>query len=149
MPHGRYYSARRKMSEATWSSYWGKERSALRLWGNIGAKLDANVADCRKHISQLRCLIKQKDEWALNAWLHHDLTVLDDKTNTILQVTSIGIASLTFYLGSKNVHSSCSLWFTLASFVLLFFSLMFLLRIPYVHWSSTHDFAHHNDMFCE
>jgi hypothetical protein len=117
-------------------------------WTRVGEDLDADEAGCSRHVNMLRGLIKQKDQWELNWWMHHDLTVLDDKTASILQVNSIGIASLTLYLGGKTEHTQASTILTIVSFALMFIAIIRLLRIPYVYWSSTHQFQHPDEMFC-
>jgi hypothetical protein len=118
-------------------------------WRRIAQDLDHDDEGCYRHLQAIKAMIASERDWTLHTWLHHDLTVLDDKTSCILAVNSIAIAAITFYLGARSEHSVISNVLATLALLTLLCSLLSLLRIPFVFWSSTTDFESSDEMFCE
>ena len=116
------------------------------VWLDTCRGLDFDEDGIRANVAALQTLAEHEQGWRLHDWMHHDLTVLDDKTASLLTVNSIAIAVFAFYIQSEAAIHLLPRVLLALGFFLLVCSILPLLSITYVHWSTTAQIANLEQM---
>jgi hypothetical protein len=127
-----------------------KRRSLFRFfWPNAAVGLDLTEEEYHQYMTALRKLQNDASAWELNAWMHHDLTVLDDKTNSIVQVNAVAIAVMAIIIQSEPQMPRTPFVLLFGAMVLLIWSIIPLLGVMYVYWSSREQILNPDGMLVE
>jgi hypothetical protein len=116
----------------------------------ITAGLSRNDEERAAHLAAIRSAIDNRESWKMHDWLHQNLTILDDKTSSILALNSIALAILTFLYTTFDKNTPIALYigaFVAASIFL--WAIVPLARVSFVFWSTTQDFLDIEKMFAE
>ncbi len=110
--------------------------------------LPKTVEERNEHIEAIKGCLADDDAWRLHAWMHQNLTILDDKTNAILWMDAIALATLTTFYSTltRNSFAFVKIGF-ICAFLLLAWSLVPLGRVAFVYWSTTEEFRTPQEMF--
>ena len=93
------------------------------------------------HIRAMKSLLSDPDSRAVHSWLHENLTILDFKSQAILTMLSLGLATLTIFYASLGAHtSSVMLSAVFLQFALLAWAIVPLARVSFVYWNTTEEF---------
>jgi hypothetical protein len=112
--------------------------------------LHKTPAERREHIDAIAAFMRDQDLWELHAWLHQNLTILDDKANSAFQLSAIALALLTIFAAAIGQDEPIALRAALViPFLLLIWSIVRLSRLFFVYWSTTEEFAQPREMLSE
>ncbi len=85
--------------------------------------------------------LEDEDVWRVQAWLHHNLIVLDYKGASVLQFNAILFAAVVFLASqpaNENVFPRVALSFAVC---LILFVIWQVMRFNWVYWTSTAEFG--------
>lgn len=112
--------------------------------------LHKTPAERQEHLDAIAAFMRDRDHWELHAWLHQNLTILDDKANSAFQLSAIALALLTIFATTIGPDEPVALRAALVvPFLLLIWSIVQLSRIFFVYWSTTEEFARPHEMLSE
>ena len=106
---------------------------------NIYSELPDGDEEMRAHVDALRTMVNSAEHRELFTHLYDSLTILDDKASALLTFNSIIIAVLAVVASNLGAEELLSLSILGGGIALLALSTFILLRIIWVHWSTTDD----------
>lgn len=117
---------------------------------HVTTGLHSDREDREAHLLAISEVVKDDHVWALHSWLHQNLSILDDKANSILAVNSIGLAILTFLYSAFDVNTPAVMYVgSLACALIFLWAIVSLSRISFVYWTTTADFLQQTQMLQE
>ena len=96
--------------------------------------------------NNMSCCVDKTKDWELYKWIHDNLTIIDGKCASLLQIASIVLAVLTitfsFIIGAGEVGNFEIVIkiILLIPLFLLTYTILSLLKILYVYWDNPDDY---------
>jgi hypothetical protein len=101
--------------------------------------LNLTHEDRERHLAALADALHDESVWRAQAWMHHNLNVLDVKANAALQFNAILLAAITFLAAQPGDSSPVPRVALVTAVPLIVWVIWNVSRFNWVYWSSTSD----------